>query len=133
MVNCGVFALHRDAPHWDVWASILAKVLQRTQFFFVEQVALNYAIFAEHLPANFLPAYCNWMPGDAPPAFDAARGLFVEPYAPHEVIGVMHLAGREQKTQLFRLDRLGGGTIETSLRFSESRALCGQPPADDGL
>ena len=133
MVNCGVFALHRDAPHWDAWARILAEVLQRTRFFFVEQVALNYAIFAEHLPANFLPAYCNWMPGDAPPAFDAARGLFVEPYAPHEVIGVMHLAGREQKTQLFRLDRLDGGTIETSLRFSESRALCGRPPADDGL
>lgn len=131
MVNCGVFALHRDAPHWDVWARILAKVLQRTRFFFVEQVALNYAIFAEHLPANFLPAYCNWMPGDAPPAFDAARGLFVEPYAPHEVIGVMHLAGREQKTQLFRLTRLDGGTVETSLRFSESRALCGRPPADD--
>ena len=131
MVNCGVFALHRDAPHWDVWARILAKVLQRTRFFFVEQVALNYAIFAEHLPANFLPAYCNWMPRDAPPAFDAARGLFVEPYAPHEVIGVMHLAGREQKTQLFRLTRLDGGTVETSLRFSESRALCGRPPADD--
>jgi hypothetical protein len=133
MVNCGVFALHRDAPHWDVWARVLAQVLQRTRFFFVEQVALNYAIFAEHMAVNFLPAYCNWMPGDAPPAFDGARGLFVEPYAPYEVIGVMHLAGREQKAQLFRLDRLDGGTIETSLRFSESRALCGRPPADDVL
>ena len=80
-------------------------------------------IFAEDLPVNFLPAYCNWMPGDAAPAFDAARGLFVEPYAPHEVIGIMHLAGPEQKNHNFRLNRLGGGTIETSLRFSESRAL----------
>ena len=133
MVNCGVFALHRDAPHWDAWARILSQVLQRTRFFFVEQVALNYAIFAEHMPVNFLPAYCNWMPGDAPPAFDAARGLFVEPYAPHEVIGVMHLAGREQKSQSFRLDRLDGGTVETSLRFSESRALCGRPLADNGF
>ena len=83
MLNCGVFALHRDAPHWDAWARILSRVLQRTQFFFVEQMALNYVIFAEHLPVNFLPAYCNWMPGDAAPAFDAERGLFVEPYAPH--------------------------------------------------
>jgi hypothetical protein len=124
MLNCGVFALHCDAPHWDAWARVLSQVLQRTQFFFVEQMALNYVIFAEGLPANFLPAYCNWMPGDAPPAFDAARGLFVEPYAPHEVIGIMHLAGREQKAHKFRLNRLDGGTVETSLRYSESRALC---------
>jgi hypothetical protein len=124
MVNCGVFALHHDAPHWDIWARLMGQVLQRTRFFFVEQVALNYAIFAEHMPVNFLPAYCNWMPGDAAPAFDAERGLFVEPYAPYEVIGVMHLAGREQKTHTFRLNRLDGGTLETSLRYSESRMLC---------
>src|ERR1700758_4659091 len=105
MVNCGVFALRRDAPHWDEWARVLAQVLQRTQFFFVEQTALNYVIFGEHLPVNFLPAYCNWMPGDAPPAFDARRGLFVEPYAPYEAIGVMHLAGPQQKNHVFRLDR----------------------------
>jgi hypothetical protein len=126
MINCGVFALHRDAPHWDAWERVLSQVLQRTRFFFVEQVALNYVIFAEHMQVNFLPAYCNWMPGDAVPAFDASRGLFVEPYAPYETIGVMHLAGREQKTQTFRLDRLDGGTVETSLRFSESRVLCGR-------
>jgi hypothetical protein len=123
MVNCGVFALHHDAPHWDAWARIMAQVLQRTRFFFVEQTALNYAIFAEHLAVNFLPAYCNWMPGDAAPAFDPATGLFVEPFAPHEVIGIMHLAGRDQKLHRFRLKRLGGGEIETSLRYSESRAL----------
>jgi hypothetical protein len=131
MVNCGVFALHRDAPHWDAWARLLARVLQRTQFFFAEQVALNYAIFAEHLPVNFLPAYCNWMPGDAPPAFDVSRGLFVEPYAPYEAIGVMHLAGPEQKNRVFRLDRLDGGTVETSLRYSGSRALRSRSVGDD--
>jgi hypothetical protein len=133
MLNSGVFALHCDAPHWDAWARILAQVLQRTRFFYVEQVALNYAIFGEHLPVNFLPAYCNWMPGDAPPAFDPERRLFVEPYAPHEVIGVMHLAGREQKTHIFRLNQLDGGTVEISLRYSESRALCGRPLGDEAV
>jgi hypothetical protein len=125
MVNCGVFALHHAAPHWDAWERVMAQVLQRTRFFYVEQVALNYLIFAEGLPVNFLPAYCNWMPGDAAPAFDAERGLFVEPYMPHEVIGIMHLAGPEQKTHIFRLNRLDGGTVETSLRYGDSRALCG--------
>ena len=124
IVNCGVFALHRDAPHWAAWARIMTQVAQRTRFFFVEQTALNYVIFAERLPVEFLPAYCNWLPGDAAPAFDAERGLFVEPYAPHEPIGIMHLAGREQKTHIFRLPRLDGGIAETSLRYGESRALC---------
>lgn len=124
MVNCGVFALRGDAPHWETWARIIAKVAQRTRFFFVEQTALNYAIFAEHLPVDFLPAYCNWMPGDAAPAFDMERGLFVEPYSPHEVIGIMHLAGTEQKTHLFRLNCLDGGQVETSLRYSDTRKLC---------
>jgi hypothetical protein len=130
IANVGVFALHREAPHWAAWQRLLARVLRRTRFFFAEQTALNYAIFAEHLPVNFLPAYCNWAVGDAAPAFDAARGLFVEPYAPHEVIGVMHLAGREQKTGIFRLDRLDGGTVETSLRYSESRVLCQRAAAE---
>lgn len=121
--NCGVFALHRDAPHWQAWARLLAQVLQRTRFFFAEQIALNYAIFGEGLPANFLPAYCNWAVGDALPAFDGVRGLFVEPHAPHEVIGVMHLAGVGQKSGLHRLERLGGGTVETSLRYGDSLEL----------
>src|SRR5262249_11291936 len=124
MVNCGVFALHRDAPHWPAWARLIAQVLQRTQFFFAEQTALNYAIFAELLPVNFLPAYCNWMVGDAAPAFDPERGMLVEPYAPHEVLGVVHLAGANAKDRVFRLDRLGGGTVETALRYGAMRELC---------
>ena len=127
IVNSGVFALHGEAPHWDAWRRLLAGVLQRSRFFLGEQTALNYAIFAERLPVNFLPAYCNWLAGDAAPAFDTRRGLFVEPYAPHEVIGIMHLAGTEQKTQRFRLNRLDGGTVETLLRYSATRALCQRP------
>jgi len=102
--------------------------VQRTRFFYIEQTALNYVIFAERLPVNLLPAYCNWMPGDAAPTFDAAAGLFVEPYAPHEVIGVMHLAGEASKSEIFRLRRLDGGEVETSLRYSESRALVSRHP-----
>ena len=131
MLNCGVFALAADAPHWQAWRRLITQVLQRTRFFYAEQVALNYAVFGEGLPAELLPAYCNWLAGDAAPAYDAARGLFVEPYAPHEPIGVMHLAGPEQKTQVFRLDRLDGGTVATSLRYSATRALCGGASPDE--
>src|SRR5439155_15891778 len=117
--------LHRDAPHWEAWAGLIARVLQRTRFFFAEQTALNYAIFAEGLAANLLPAYCNWMVGDAAPAFDAARGRFVEPYAPNEVLGIVHLAGEEAKDRIFRLDRLDGGWVDTALRYGATPLLCG--------
>jgi hypothetical protein len=133
IVNCGVFALHQNAPHWVAWARVMTKVAQRTRFFFIEQTALNYVIFAERLPVEFLPAYCNWMPGDAAPGFDTERGLFVEPYAPHEVIGIMHLAGPAQKTGTFRVRRLEGGVAETSLRYGDSRALCSRPRFDQNL
>jgi hypothetical protein len=123
MVNSGVFALHAEAPHWAAWQRVLGRVLQRTRFTPAAQTALNYVIFAEHLPVNFVPSYCNWMPGDAAPAFDAARRVFVEPYAPHEVIGVMHLAGAEQKSHVFRLNRLDGGTIDTRLRYADTHDL----------
>ncbi|MGE5268651.1 MAG: hypothetical protein ACM3JG_03140 [Thiohalocapsa sp.] len=129
MLNCGVFALHRAAPHWQAWARLIAQALRRTRFFFVEQTALNYAVFAEHLPVNLLPAYCNWMVGDAAPAFDPESGLLVEPYAPHMPIGVVHLAGAEQKTHTFRLACLGGGSIETSLRYAATRKLCSHEDA----
>jgi hypothetical protein len=63
------------------------------------------------------------MPGDAAPAFDSERGRFVEPYAPHETIGVMHLAGREQKEQIFSLARLDGRTLTTGLRYRDTHTL----------
>jgi hypothetical protein len=131
IVNCGVFALRGDAPHWQVWGRIMERVAQRTRFFFVEQTALNYAIFAEHLPVDFLPAYCNWMPGDAAPAFDPERRRLVEPYSPHEVIGIMHLAGADAKTHVFRLPGLDGGVVETSLRYSACRALLKEAAVGD--
>jgi len=28
IVNCGVFALHRDAPHWEAWARVMAQALR---------------------------------------------------------------------------------------------------------
>jgi len=125
MLNCGVFALHRDAPHWAAWQRLIGQVLQRTRFFYVDQISLNYAVFAEHLAAELLPASCNWLAGDAAPAFDSGSGLFVEPYMPHGPIGVMHLAGTEQKTQVFHINKLDGGALDTTLRFGATRAITG--------
>jgi hypothetical protein len=123
MVNCGVFALAGDSPAWRVWAETMARALERTNFVYVEQIALNHAIFTGAVAASFLPATCNWLCGDAAPMWDAARRRCVEPNAPHAAIGILHLAGEGQKSRAFALAALEGGTVETGLRYAEIRRL----------
>lgn len=122
MLNIGVFAMRADSAHWQPWAETLAQVLQRTRFFFVEQIAINYCIFERGLPANILPAWCNWMVGDAAPVYDPARKALVEPFAPYTPLGVVHLAGPDQKNREFALRRLDGGELRTNLRYSAASA-----------
>jgi hypothetical protein len=125
MVNCGVFALRGDSPAWAVWAATMRRALERTNFVFIEQIALNYAIFTGEVAYSFLPATCNWLCGDATPMWDEATRRFVEPHAPHAPLGILHLAGEEQKTRRFSLETVAGGRIETHLRYSAVRQRCG--------
>jgi len=124
MLNCGVFALRADSPSWDGWIAAMKTALQRTNFVFIEQIALNYAVFAGTIAATFLPASCNWLCGDAAPMWDAARRRLVEPNAPHLPLGILHLAGEGQKEKSFTLAAIDGGSLTTGLRYSALR-----PPA----
>jgi hypothetical protein len=117
MLNCGVFALRGDSPHWASWADSMARALRRTSFVFVEQIALNYAVFTGRIGATFLPATCNWLCGDAAPMWDPAARRLVEPNAPHQPLGILHLAGEEQKTKTFAVETLDGGRISTMMRY----------------
>jgi hypothetical protein len=119
MLNCGVFALRGDAPHWGSWAEAMAMALKRTNFVFIEQIALNYAIFTGKIAATFLPATCNWLCGDAAPMWDEARKRLVEPNAPYQALGILHLAGEGQKEKRFHLATLAGGHIDISLHYRD--------------
>ena len=92
--------------------------LQRTNFVFIEQIALNYAVFAGTVAATFLPASCNWLCGDAAPMWDERRQRLVEPNAPHLPLGILHLAGEGQKEKSFTLATIAGGSLTTGLRYS---------------
>ncbi len=118
MLNCGVFALRGDSPHWDVWIAAMARALQRTNFVFIEQIALNYAIFGGTIAATFLPASCNWLCGDAAPMWDESRRRLVEPNAPYAPLGILHLAGEGQKEKSFILATTDGDRMTTGLRYS---------------
>jgi hypothetical protein len=121
MLNCGVFALRGDSPSWDAWIAAMKTALQRTDFVFIERIALNYAVFAGTIAATFLPASCNWLCGDAAPMWDKARRRLVEPNAPHLPLGILHLAGEGQKEKSFTLATTEGGSLTTGLRYSALR------------
>jgi hypothetical protein len=127
MLNCGVFALRGDSPYWDVWIAAMARALQRTSFVFIEQIALNYAVFGGTITATFLPASCNWLVGDAAPMWDAARRRLVEPHAPHLPLGILHLAGEAQKEKSFTLATIAGGNFVTGLRYAALRRAAPLP------
>jgi hypothetical protein len=123
MLNCGVFALRGDSPSWDAWVAAMKIALQRTNFVFIEQIALNYAVFSGNIAATFLPASCNWLCGDAAPMWDERTLRLVEPNAPHLPLGILHLAGEGQKEKSFTLATTGGGSLTTGLRYAALHPL----------
>jgi len=117
-VNCGVFALRADAPHWDAWADALRHAFKRSNWPLVEQAAMNYVIFHERLPTGLLPATCNWVCIDGPPKIDDVTGLYVEPQPPHLPIGILHLLG-PAKDMVMTLETVTGAKVQRTLHYGE--------------
>ena len=66
-INDGLFAARRDAPHWQDWRHILARVLEKEASPSCEQVSLDFAIRSRGLPTCWLPAHANWVTHQALP------------------------------------------------------------------
>jgi len=90
MINAGIFALRADAPHWAGWAEVYGKALQRSTDL-TDQLALNVLVYDMGFMHEPLPSRCNWPVHHATPAWDAERGLFVEPAMPYEPLGILHM------------------------------------------
>ena len=116
-INAGVFALHKDAPHWELWAEYLAQGLQQHVSLMTDQIALNRLVYGTELfdKTEMLPAWCNWSCNFGLPVWEKDRGCFVEPYLPQEAIGILHMTGH--KHDLVKLATTDGDTIEISLRY----------------
>jgi len=121
-LNIGVFALEKDAPHWDVWQKNLRKALSSGRIWGSEQIAMNVTIYSDNLDVEILPAYCNWTLITAI-KFDKKNNTFVEPYIPNHEIGIIHFAGknndqiRNNKNFISKIETLDGDTLNKSLRF----------------
>jgi len=115
LLNSGVFALHRDAPHWEAWIDSYRRALRGDPTIWVNQVAFNHAVYSRGLEAEYLPAWCNWVCARGLPAFNPATGEFVEPYVPHQRIGILHMAWNT-KHGTHELATTTGGKVRRSLR-----------------
>ena len=125
-INIGVFSLEKNSPCWKVWQEILRKALASGQIFGSEGLAINIAVYDRNVDVEFLPLYCNWIASNVLPKYDLERETFVEPYLPHNRIGIMHLAAgiwsgkrdmRIDKDIKIKIKTTSGKEINKSLRF----------------
>jgi len=125
-INIGVFSLENDSKCWELWQSILRKSLSSGKVFGSEGLAINIAVYENDAEVEFLPLYCNWIASNVLPKFDVTNNTFVEPYLPHNKIGIMHLAAgiwkdgkdmRINKDIKISIKTTEGKNIEKTLRY----------------
>ena len=136
ILNCGAFALSANAPHWELWATAIRRALKRRTFparkgwptlYFklIEQTAMNYIVFADKAPATFLPATFNWFCAHSTPKYDRDRNLLVEPHAPYQPLGIVHLAGEDFQNRVFDVETLDNEAVKIRLQYDDLAALRG--------
>ena len=123
-LNIGVFALEKNAPHWEVWQKNLKIALKAGKIWGSEQIAMNITIYNDNLSVEILPAYCNWTNiGFGGIKFDKEKETLVEPYLPNHEIGIVHFDGkkndviRNNKDHISRVETVDGKIIDMKLRF----------------
>lgn len=110
----GAFALHKDAPHWEHWQTLVIEAVKKGKVFTAEQLTLGIMCHLENYEFEVLPAWCHWL-CQFKPKWDEKRGVFVEPSLPHETIGILHLSGYDE----MRLDR----TLKTDFKTLENGVI----------
>lgn len=93
-LNCGVYCMAADAPHWDAWESLLQKAVSATSRVAPHsQFTFNQMYHCNKLPMRILDSADNWICDRAPPVWDDEKLLYCKPYAPFEPLSLLHLAG----------------------------------------
>ena len=125
-LNIGVFSLEKKSSCWKLWQEILAKALSSGQVFGSEGLSINIAVYDRGADVEFLPLICNWIASNVLPKYDEKNQTFVEPFLPHNKIGIMHLAAgiwsgnrdmRVDKNVKISIKTINGLNIQKSLRY----------------
>ena len=121
MLNAGVFAYRRDAPHCEIWAESIRQALHAGCTLMTDQFALNEAMHRRGLLARteLLPAWCNWVCHLCIPDWDPVNRQFVEPDLPHAPIGIVHLTAAKHDRVI--VSTTAGEKTSTRLQYDPER------------
>ncbi len=120
VMQAGAFAIHKDAPHWKRWQELILQALEKGNPFTAEQLTLGMMIHLDGYQAEILPEWCHWL-CEFKPLWDEERKLWVETHLPHEVLGIIHLSGknkmRADRSVTEEFETLQGGRVEMGYRY----------------
>jgi hypothetical protein len=128
IINAGVFAIRRENPIWESWRNWVRRGMNGKLHKMVDQCALSLALFHDKFPFVPLPAWCDWMCGQALPFYDRKQRLLIEPVMPFEPISIVHVTPRS--IARMKLNVKGGGAVDLPLDYVEFKAAqAALPPA----
>tara|TARA_Y100000591_G_scaffold327915_1_gene353335 strand:+ start:257 stop:1171 length:915 start_codon:yes stop_codon:yes gene_type:complete len=125
-LNIGAFSLQKSSTIWKKWQELLRESLMKGRIFGSEGLAINILVYFYNIDTEFLPARYNWIASHLLPKFDNEKNIFVEPFIPHNKIGILHLAAgifvdgkdmRLDKNIRVEIKQTDGKKILKSLRF----------------
>jgi len=118
----GMFSLKGDAPHWGRWQELMIEKLKaaKGKVFTSDQLTLGKLCYLEGYKKIILPAYMHWLCAFKP-HWSKQTNMFVEPYLPHEEIGVLHISGwddmRTDRGVMTDFETLDGESISYTYRY----------------
>ena len=94
MLNAGVYAIARGAPHAELWRRRFARAIGRTgRVVPHDQFSLNAAIWLDRPETDILDPHHNWICNRSLPRWNEKLQMFCVPTAPYRPLGIVHLAG----------------------------------------
>lgn len=89
-LNAGVFALNKKSIFWKLWINNFKNL--KGPAWGKNQLAMNLTVYQNEDRVNILPHYINCIPNLGNVVYDVRKKIFLEKYAPHNKIGIIHLA-----------------------------------------
>lgn len=121
IVNAGVFAARSDSAFWGLWRDEMARALQRSEEFYVDQVAFcRLLATAPGLRFARLPSACNWLCNRALPVTCREGVTLFAPGFPFAKLGIVHLTAGTKNGE-WDTTTFEGRPVRVSLRYGQRR------------
>jgi len=119
LLNAGVFAGHRDAPHWAAWKKRVEQALVSSAADFnLDQTALNILAFVDGFDVAILPPQCNWICHRALPRTSMDGTVLLDPQPPHQPLGIIHMTSVTKTFPSLVLRTIDDRLVARSLRYA---------------